>query len=77
METITILLGTTCLITLLINHDLYKAFNFTKKPLSCALCTGFWLSVLPLSYVYGWLGPLYAAIVAIFTEFIDRKLNQF
>jgi hypothetical protein len=77
METITILLGTISLIILLINHDWYKAVNWSRKPFSCALCMGFWLSVVPLSYVYGWLGPLYAAIVAIGTEFIDRKLNQY
>jgi hypothetical protein len=51
--------------------------NFKRKPFTCALCMGFWLSIGALIFKYGWEGVLYAAIVAVGTEFLDRKLNNF
>lgn len=76
METIIALLGIACAITLLINTDFWQRAAFTKKPWSCAMCTAFWLSLLPIIVVWGPVAPLYASIVAITTEFLDRKLNH-
>lgn len=47
-----------------------------QKPFKCALCSGFWLSVIPFIVIYGLQGLLIAGITGVTTELIDRKLNQ-
>lgn len=47
-----------------------------QKPFKCALCSGFWLSVLPMIYVHNLEGILYAAIAGVTSEIIDRYLNK-
>jgi hypothetical protein len=77
MDTIILLLGIASLNTLLINHDLYKKHVPNRKPFICALCMGFWLPLGALIFKYGSEGILYAAITAIVTELLDRKLNTY
>lgn len=47
-----------------------------QKPFKCALCLGYWYSVIPLVAMYGLNGFLYAGIVGVTTETIDRYLNK-
>lgn len=77
METIILILGIACLVILAINHDVYQVLSPKFKPFTCALCMGFWVSVLPLIFIYGWYGIPYAALAAVITEFIDREINKY
>lgn len=77
MEILILLLGIACLNILVINHDWYQKWKPNRKPFTCALCMGFWLPIGALIFKYSWEGVLYAAITAVITEFLDRKLNQF
>ncbi len=47
-----------------------------QKPFKCALCLGYWYSVIPLVGMYGFRGFLLAGIVGLLTEIIDRYLNK-
>lgn len=77
METAIQILAIASLAILVINHDLYKSVEWKRKPFTCALCMGWWLSLVPLTLIHNWWGPVYAALVAVLVEFIDRKLNTF
>ena len=79
MELITNILGMACMATLIV--DLIANIDtkeiLPQKPLKCALCMGFWLSIGINLIVYGFEGILYSAITGVVAELIDRKLNSF
>jgi hypothetical protein len=77
MELTIQILAIACLVILIINHDLWQRVEWKSKPFACALCMGWWLSVVPLTLLHMWWGPVYAALTAVLVEFIDRKLNNF
>jgi len=76
MELIIQILGIASLILCLINHDVWRDLNWTRKPFSCALCMGWWLSLVPAYLIWGWWGIPYAALIAIIVELVDRKINS-
>ena len=47
-----------------------------QKPFKCALCMGYWISVVPMIVTYGTRGIYIAAIVSIVTELTDRFLHK-
>ena len=49
-----------------------EADKIPNKPFKCDMCTGFWISVLPLIYSYDLSGVLYAALVGILADLIFR-----
>jgi len=67
------IIGLACLANLLV--DIASHFNLPEKPFQCDMCMGFWISVLPLSYLYGWEGFCASGIVAILSNIIF-KLNE-
>lgn len=76
METAIQILGIASLILCIINHDLWIKMDWKRKPLSCALCMGWWLSLVPSFLIWDWWGIPYAALIAIIVELVDRKINM-
>ena len=46
-----------------------------NKPFKCDMCFGYWSSVIPLVYIHGLNGFLYAAIVGVMADLIFRLKN--
>ena len=47
-----------------------------NKPFKCNMCLSTWLCLLPAMVLYGWEGPLVAAITGITSELIYKILNR-
>lgn len=62
---------------LLNKEDSYSIYrNLAIELLNCALCLGFWVGVIYFCfYSKTENGILYAAIVSVMSEFINRKLS--
>lgn len=55
--------------------DFLEQFDrLPNKPFKCNLCLTTWLSLVPAIYIYGWEGPLIAAIAGVVSETIYKKL---
>lgn len=55
--------------------DFFQQFEqLWEKPFKCNLCLTYWTSLIPLIFIYGWNGILLAAISAIISEIIFKKL---
>lgn len=53
-----------------------KHEKLPQKPFRCALCMGYWISVVPMILTYGIRGIWLAATVSIVTELTDRFLHK-
>ena len=70
---ISMILGFACMTNLIvdfINEIDYKPIQ--RKPFTCDMCMGFWLSFMPLMFMYGLRGILLASIVGISADLIYR-----
>jgi hypothetical protein len=67
------IIGLACLANLAV--DVGQHFNLPEKPFRCDMCMGFWISVLPLTLLYGFKGFCSAGIVAVLANIIF-KLNE-
>lgn len=71
------LIGLACLVHILV--DFISSFDLPElpnKPFRCELCMGFWLSILPLTIMYGATGLLAAPIVGVLADLIFRLKNR-
>ena len=70
---IVFILGMACLGHIL--TDFLEQFDrLPYKPWKCNLCLTTWLTLVPAIYLYGWQGPLIAAIAGVVSETIYKKL---
>jgi hypothetical protein len=78
MELIFRLIGFACMAFLVVDLiDTVDTNNKVhQKPFKCTLCMGFWLSVIPLTTIYGLDGILAAAVVGVSAETLDRQMNK-
>lgn len=67
------IIGLACIANLIV--DMATHFDLPEKPFQCDQCMGFWISVGPLTYQYGFTGFCAAGIVAILANTIF-KLNE-
>jgi len=67
------IIGLACIANLIV--DVAQHFDLPEKPFQCDMCVGFWFSVGPLTYQYGFTGFCAAGIVAILANIIF-KLNE-
>ena len=67
------IIGLACLTQLIV--DIAIHFDLPEKPFQCDQCMGFWISVLPLSYLYGFEGFAASGIVAVLANIIF-KINE-
>lgn len=78
MELIFDILGMAYLALLVLDliDTMDKHEKLPQKPFKCALCLGYWTSVVPMIAIYGFRGLWLAAIVSIVTELTDRFLHK-
>lgn len=73
MELLIQMVGWACLGHL--GADFLQQFeSLWDKPFKCNMCLTAWSSLIPFIFIYGWSGILYAAISAIISEIIYKKL---
>ena len=72
------ILGLSCIALLIVDliDTIDVGLKVPQKPFKCALCMGFWVSLVPMCVMYGWRGPILAGISSLVTELIDRHLNK-
>lgn len=49
--------------------------SLPDKPFKCNMCFTYWISIIFLIFTYGWNGMLIAAIAAILSELIFKKIS--
>jgi len=49
---------------------------FKHKPFSCNLCMGYWVSIIPFTYWYGFFGIALAATAGIVSDLIYKTLSR-
>lgn len=78
MEWIVNILGSAFLAVLLLDliDTIDTKSKLPQKPFKCALCLGYWSSILPMLLIYGYKGIYVSAIVSIVTELTDRFLHK-
>ena len=67
------ILGFACLGHLI--TDFISSFDLPElpeKPFKCDMCLTFWLSIVPLMFLHGFTGILYAAISSILANYIYK-----
>ena len=67
------IIGLACLAYLI--TDMAVHFELPEKPFQCDMCVGFWISVGPLIYMYGFEGFCAAGLVAVLANIIF-KINE-
>ena len=71
------ILGMACLAHLVV--DFLQSLNkeyLNKKPFSCDMCMGFWISILPFVAQYGFRGLAASAIAGVVADLIFRLKNR-
>lgn len=64
------ILGFACLAHVVADFGIH--LNLPQKPFQCDMCMGFWLSFIPLTIMYGFLGLVSSGIVAVLADVIYR-----
>jgi hypothetical protein len=70
MTTILTLISLACLAYIFIEKT-----NFKIKPFNCTLCMGFWIGVIYFC-IFDYTNILYAFIVSVLAEIIDRWMQR-